>query len=235
MKLLMNALLGVIIVVLLLSSWAYADIMYFLSEELKSLLAKTSLKSSSTYEIPLFDCCNKLTGKVIGCKEGGTTDYEFVFHNNRLIGIGLGGYLREVLMESKELAQKTLSNHFGDKAKFLDAHLIYISPVSFWIRITYKYGDKVFNDLYPKSDSLRFTLGECEEENADKKDTLFARDGAVGSNQNFSWVEVQYDFPLWEYYLSSFSNAVVALADYWKFQDIIKAPIYPDDPSFFIN
>ncbi|NSW76552.1 MAG: hypothetical protein HPY68_07225 [Candidatus Atribacteria bacterium] len=211
------------------------NIPVFVAQELGSLLKKISLGLDWSYRLPLFDCRDQMIGEVVGYRGARDVSYEFVFVKNQLIGIGLGEYLSRVLGESKRLAHETLVSHFGDRAKVLDTHLTYINPISFWIRIIYNYGDKVLNDLYLKGDSLRFTLAECEEKEMDWGSTSLPTESLPLPKESFSWVEVRHDFPFWEYYLSSFSNAVVTLADYWKEQNIIKIPIYPDDPDFLLT
>lgn len=207
----------------------------FVAQELESLLKKISLGLEWSYRLPLFDCQDQTIGEVVGYRGAEDVSYEFVFVRGRLVGIGLGEYLSRVLGESKRLAYETLASRFGDQAKVLDTHLTYINPISFWVRIIYNYRDKVLNDLYLKSDSLRFTVAECGEREPDWEGVPFTKEFLSVSEEGFSWVEVHHDFPFWEYYLSSFSNAVVTLADYWKKRGIIKMPIYPDDPDFLLT
>jgi hypothetical protein len=234
MKLWVSISLAVAIVVQF-SIWVYADILDFPPEELESFLQKVDRDSSFNYIIPLFDCRDRVVGAVKGFKGDRGAYYEFVFHGDQLVGIGLGGYLQKVLMEAQELTLETIGSHFGDKAEFLDAHLIYVSPVSFRVRIFYRYGDTVLNDLYLKSDSLRFTLAECLGTSLTQENDRLREEEVSKPDQGFSWVEVRYNLPFWEYYLSSLSNAVVTLADYWKSRGVIRVPIYPDDANFLLT
>ncbi|MEN3186192.1 MAG: hypothetical protein ABDK92_06090 [Atribacterota bacterium] len=172
---------------------------------------------------------------MVGYRGTEDTPYEFVFVGDQLIGVGLGEYLSKVLEESKRLAHEALMSRFGDQVKVLDIHLTCISPVSFWVRIIYSYEDKILDDLYLKSDSLHFTLAECSGQNLDWENVSLVTESPPLSAGDFSWIEVRHDFPFWEYYLSSLSNAVVTLADYWKAKGFITMPIYPDDPHFLLT
>lgn len=205
----------------------------FVSEELRMLLEDSHAFSMPRYELPLFDCSDRLIGEVLGY-EGKAAHYEFIFIGGQLVGIGIGDYLRNLLNVSKTMAQETLDSHFDHKAKFLESRLTYMNPVSFWVRIFYHYGDAVLHDLSLQTGSLRFTVAECGEQSGEWG-TLTLGDGVSFAMDTFSWFEIQHDFPVWEYYLSSFSNAVVTLADYWKSKGFIKIPIYPSDPDFLFT
>jgi len=216
----------VIFVVALGQAYGNSGELYF--EELQKLLEHFSCPDLEDYSLPLFDYRGRMVGQVMGCHWNENV-YEFVVIGDRILGIGMGNYLHALVEEAKSLACQTLTRRFGNGVRVVEVRLVYSNPLLFFIQVFYDHGGMMFNDLYLRFDSLRFTLDGCKENMLPEQS-----DAGLVSLEKKVWFEISYEFPYWEYYLSSFSNVVVTLADYWKFKSWIKMPIYPEEPDLML-